>query len=788
MDLISRINNIKTVIDSSEQGKINQIVHWKKPVDLQIQYSQYPIQLDFQFDHEKESYSTADCLSACQHNNAYAIQHILTQTFFSIENNQKKLHCTKDEFGNSLLHFIALYCDPLTMNDLFNWMKKEEIWFNPYAENHANCTAFDLASRRFDGFDSEIRDIILNFAQWEASGLPSSLIDDFSAYSFLDIQRIKDAAQTSNVSRKHFKPIPELNVGIPIPRPKKNDETITPSYLLHVNANQQKKTALNDGWKIPDILLEYVLGTLDQPLTPQQNNQLNTHKTKLDFLRYVLEEAKKLGIVLREDETYVALFSVLTNDIPYQTFDNQKLRAIIDIVRFSEPTTYTIDAPCPIQNVTDPLINLFNVFQIKVSIQINGTMTQLNTHPEKSFTYLKPPFEQNMANDIAPLFITNTDIVLSGTVIDFLYPSIFHTSVHDTNGSPRPCATLHLKKLLGFKANVLTEKLCIFDEFRAPEFTRAIQNLLELMVVIDDFNEQYEQHPLVTDAHYEYLHDIVYQLHNPNSEYLFKNDPIYLILDQTIKTLNPFFETVDSPTNERWKLKLVQHFDSTRQEHALNLLANQLIQNYPQSLMAFPHGETLLDLHYYVRSETIGIGVFYELLFNKVEIDTSEPHVEKIILILSLLAAFSNDGFSGLKELNEALSKKHLGDDFSTIWTPEILTQSFDTLVQYSNQYQFNYQINFPLLNMLHDSKPSVEQGFLRTMLSYSRLLEQLNNILTQFNVEAYSDQQRKAIFAGIVFTEKALLDWSIDVNHRYDAKFNAIPEQPIVSAMEIEV
>ena len=46
-----------------------------------------------------------------------------------------------------------------------------------------------------------------------------------------------------------------------------------------------------------------------------------------------------------------------------------------------------------------------------------------------------------------------------------------------------------------------------------------ILNLFEVMVVIDDFNEQYGQHPLVTDEHYYHLRNIVRQAVGPNSTY-----------------------------------------------------------------------------------------------------------------------------------------------------------------------------------------------------------------------------------------------------------------------------
>ena len=211
-----RVQNIKTVSYFSDQAKIKAIAHWKKSVNLDAQYALYAtygldyVGLNAHFD------LMTQCLIACQHNDFDKIKHLLADTSIVTNNETTMIAINCDSHHNTPLHYMALYCQPDTLSFLFDWMKSNKLIFNPNIENNMNCTAFDLASRRFDD-DPLTKNVVLNFARWESSGLPTNLVDQLSEYSYVDISRIKDAAQLTKISKDVFKKIPELSVGVPIP-------------------------------------------------------------------------------------------------------------------------------------------------------------------------------------------------------------------------------------------------------------------------------------------------------------------------------------------------------------------------------------------------------------------------------------------------------------------------------------------------------------------------------------------------------------------------------------------
>ena len=216
------------------------------------------------------------------------------------------------------------------------------------------------------------------------------------------------------------------------------------------------------------------------------------------------------------------------------------------------------------------------------------------------------------------------------------------------------------------------------------------------------------------------------------------------------------------PSNT-WKTRLNDHIRSTRTEHQFIeyvQICESLIALGESSSSEANFDQKMLSRYFILRFDTIGIASLFDATLSHFGLDTTNEHIETLVILLTLLSGLNNDLFSALKEYREQLHATLNESDFNQLWQATFLSKTFDELATLNAKLAINYPWLFTM-----QLKSTVEQGFFGASLAYSRLIEMLFQQVKEIENEpsiALTQTQKKAIISMINFvtTQHGLIQW----------------------------
>ena len=249
------------------------------------------------------------------------------------------------------------------------------------------------------------------------------------------------------------------------------------------------------------------------------------------------------------------------------------------------------------------------------------------------------------------------------------------------------------------------------------EFYQALQHLTQAMLVFDDFAEEalkadHPMHPFI-DHHFKYLTDVFNEdidditLLERHNHYPHRLDPSYWILRQAIQTLSPL---IPSST---WKTRLNDHIRSTRTEHQfieyVQTCESLIALGEPSSSDA-NFDQKMLSRYFILRFDTIGIASLFDAILSRFGLNTTNEHIETLVILLTLLSGLNNDLFSALKEYRDQLHATLNESQFNQLWQATFLSKRVEELADFKAKLPINYPWLFTM-----QLKSTVQQGFFGT-------------------------------------------------------------------------
>lgn len=699
---------------------------------------------------------------------------LLTADDFSVEkitdlfsNNIKRQTTTsstppwmiKDSNGNNHMHIIALYAkDDNAFIQIIDQLKELDVegtkfFHNQNIKNNQTFTAYDIAKIRFQSPSPNLKIAILYLANWWKTGQPESMLP--TLISMRALQPVLDAYATTKASDDRSAKIPQTSVAIPCVTTFKQSGLVqTTAGLFGMESKGRLKQNLNH-WRVPSHIfnhLKHALTPNDEPLPSQRISDKRIQKV-ISLLARIITAMTDKQIPVNEDERYFCLSLAI-----FQNKDATPLSPTTQFImecfaRLTSRSKKPIGFSHP-----NPIIDTTHDYE-PVLTELN-----INTIRTDETEFGSPDADAKTIRYIAPSAPITPRPKLTGTAADFLCPTYIHKKATQDTPVHTP-----IKKVLAFRSDGVIAGLLNFKELRKDnkEFYQALQHLTQAMLVFDDFAEEalkadHPMHPFI-EQHFNYLTDIFDEsiddadLLKAHENYPYRLDPSYWILRQAIQTLSPL---IPSST---WKTRLLDHIRSTRTEHQFI----QYVQTC-ESLIALGKSSSsdanfdqkMLSRYFILRFDTIGIASLFDAILSRFGLNTSNQHIETLIILLTLLSGLNNDLFSALKEYHEQLHATLAETDFNQLWQETFLSKTFDELATFNAKLAINYPWLFTM-----QLKSTVEQGFFGASLAYSRLIEMLFQQVSEIEKEsgiALTPIQKQAIISMINFvtTQHGLIQW----------------------------
>ena len=665
----------------------------------------------------------------------------------------------KDSNGNNHMHIIALHAqNEAAFIEIIDQLKELDVegtkfFHNQNIKNNQTFTAYDIAKIRFQSPSPNLKNAILYLANWWRTGYPESMLTKL--ISMQALQPILDAYATSKASDERSAKIPQTSVAIPCVTTFKQSGLVqTTAGLFGMESKGRLKQNLNH-WRVPSYIfnhLKHALTPNDEPLPSQRI--LQRERKVISSLKTIITAMANQGISVNESETYFCL-SLAIFQIKDATPLSPTTQFIMDcfarltsrskkLIVFKHPNPLSSTMPAYERVLTDLNINTKRVDETEFgSPNANA----------KRIHYLLPAEPSTPAPPR-----------LTGTAGDFLLTTYIHKDA--TQIAP---VQPRIKKVLAFRSDGVIAGLLNFKCLREgnKEFYQALQHLTQAMLVFDDFAEEAlkDDHPMHSfiEHHFNYLADIFdensddAELLKAHENYPYRLDPSYWILRDAIQTLSRLIQS------NTWKNRLLDHIRSTRTEHQFIeyvQTCESLIALGESSSSNANFDQKMLSRYFILRFDTIGIASLFDATLSHFGLDTTNEHIDTLVILLTLLSGLNNDLFSALKEYHEQLHATLAETDFNQLWQETFLSKTFDELATLNAKLAINYPWLFTM-----QLKSTVEQGFFGASLAYSRLIEMLFQQVSEIENEpsiALTQTQKKAIISMINFvtTKIGLIQW----------------------------
>ena len=113
------------------------------------------------------------------------------------------------------------------------------------------------------------------------------------------------------------------------------------------------------------------------------------------------------------------------------------------------------------------------------------------------------------------------------------------------------------------------------------------------------------------------------------------------------------------------------HIRSTRTEHQfieyVQICESLIALGEPSSSDA-NFDQKMLSRYFILRFDTIGIASLFDATLSRFGLNTTNEHIETLVILLTLLSGLNNDLFSALKEYRDQLHATLNESQFNQLW------------------------------------------------------------------------------------------------------------------------